>query len=203
MAILLLRSFLKNESNFFHKSKHIIQCFQVHFCGNHAHVDIIKNNYNFTPSRLYFYTILTLMTSQMAILLQSAILKRQSNFVYNSLHIKGGFQMQFYGNQAHVGRIKNDFTPLSLYFYTILTLMTSQMAILLSSAILKNESNSFHISICICITRCCKKHRMHIFINNQFTNSTGREARPVAGEKNIFLWRRKGESETNKCQKLC
>ena len=79
----------------------------------------------------------------MAILIERAILKNESNFFHNSMHITGCFQVQFYGKHAHVGITKYDFHPPRLYFYTILTLMTSQMAILLQRTILKNESIFF------------------------------------------------------------
>ena len=78
------------------------------------------------------------MTSQMVILVQRTMLKIESNFFHNSIHIIECFQVQFYGNHVNVGRTKNDFNPKKLYFYTILTLMTSQMAILIQRAILKN-----------------------------------------------------------------
>ena len=57
----------------------------------------------FTPQGCDFYTILTLMTSQVAILVQRAMLKIKSNFFHNSIHIIGCFQVQFYGNHVHVG----------------------------------------------------------------------------------------------------
>ena len=52
--------------------------------------------------QLYFYTILTLMTSQMAILLKWAILKNGPNFFHNPKYILGCCQEEFYGNKAYV-----------------------------------------------------------------------------------------------------
>ena len=152
MAILVQKAILKIKSNIFHNSIHIIGCLQVYSNGNHVHVDGAKTD--FDPLRLYFYTILTIVTSQMAILVQRAILKNESNFFHNSLRIPGCCQGKFYGHHIHVCITKCDFHPPRLYFYTILTVMTSQMTILLLRAIIKNESNfSYHS---IHITGCCQ-----------------------------------------------
>ena len=140
MAILVQKAILKIKSNIFHNSTHIIGCLQVHFNVNYVHVDGAKND--FDPLRLYFYTILTIVTSQMAILVRRAILKNESNFFHNSLLITGCCQGKFYGHHIHVCITKCDFHPPRLYFYTILTVMTSQMTIFLLSAI-KKMSQTF------------------------------------------------------------
>ena len=60
------------------------------------------------------------------------------NFFHSSMNSTGCCQGELYGHHVHVGRTKYDFHPLRLYFYTILTVMTSQMTIFLWRAILKN-----------------------------------------------------------------
>ena len=107
MAILLKRSIRKNWSNFFHNSMYILGCCEEQFYGNHAHLG--RTKYDFPPPRLYFYTILTIMTSQMVILLKRAILKNCSNLFHNSIHIIGCWLVQFFGNHTHVSRTKTDF----------------------------------------------------------------------------------------------
>ena len=114
MAILVQRAMLKIKPNNFHNSIHIIECLQVPFYGNHVHVGGAKTD--FDPPRLYFYTILTIMTSQMAISIQRAILKNESNFFHNSIHIPGCCHGEFYGHHVHVGRTKYDFHPPRLFF---------------------------------------------------------------------------------------
>ena len=145
VSILVQRAMLKIKSNLCHNSIHITGCCQVQFYGLHVHVGGAKTD--FDPLRLYFYTILTIVTSQMAILVQRAILKNESNFFHNSINITECFQMQCFGKHGHVGITKYDFHPPRLYFYTILTLMTSQMAILLLRTILKKLVKKFHNSI--------------------------------------------------------
>ena len=110
----------------FHDSMYILGCCEEQFYSSHVHVG--RTKYDFPPPRLYFYTILLIVTSQMVILIK--------NF-HNSMYILGCCEEQFYGNHAHLARTKYDFPPPRLYFYTILTIMTSQMTILLKRAILK------------------------------------------------------------------
>ena len=78
----------------------------------------VEPKYDFPHPRLYFYTILTIMTSQMAILLKRAILKKLPNFFHNYMYILGCYEEQFYDNHAHLGRTKYDF-PLQDCIYTI------------------------------------------------------------------------------------
>ena len=136
MAILLKRGILQNLPNFFHNSMYLLRCCEEQFYGYNAHAG--RTKYDFSPPILYFYSILTIMTSQMVILDKRAILKNWLNFFHSSMYILGCCEEQFYGNPGHLGRTKYDFLPARLYFYTILTIMTSQMAILHKSAILKN-----------------------------------------------------------------
>ena len=63
-----------------------------------------------------FTLFLTIMTSQMAILLKRTILKNWPNFFHNSMYILVCFEEQFYGNHAYLGRTKYDFPPPRLYF---------------------------------------------------------------------------------------
>ena len=98
----------------------------------------------FRPPRLYFYTTLTLKPSQIVILVQSALLNIESNFFHKFICIIEFCPVQFYDNPGHVGRTKYDFPSPRLYFYTIFTIVTLQMAILLKRAILKNGPNIFH-----------------------------------------------------------
>ena len=114
-----------------------------------------RTKYDFPTPRPYFYTILTIMTSQMAIFLKRAILKNWPNFFHNYMYILVCCEEQFYGDHAHAGRTKYDFPLPRLYFYTILTIMTSQMAILLERVILKNWLKFFHNSMCI--WGCCEE----------------------------------------------
>ena len=114
MAILLKRSILKNWSNFFHNSMYILGCCEEQFYGDHAHAGWTK--YDFPPHRLHFYPISTHMTSQMAILLKRAILKKWPNFFNNSMYILGACEEQFYGDHTHLGRTKIWFPPSKIVF---------------------------------------------------------------------------------------
>ena len=89
-------------------------CCEEQFYGNHTYLG--RTKYDFPPHRLYFYTILTIMTSQIAILLKRAILKNLPNFFHNSMYILGCCKEQIYGNHAHLDRTKYDFPPPRLYF---------------------------------------------------------------------------------------
>ena len=106
----------KIDLNFFHSSMYILGCCEEQFYGNHAHLG--RTKYDFSPPRLYFYTILTIMTSQMVILLIRNIHKNCSNYFYNSIHIIGRWQVQCFGNHTHVSRTKNDF-PLQDCIFTL------------------------------------------------------------------------------------
>ena len=135
MALFLKTAILKNLPNFFHNSMYLLGCFEEQFYVDHAHAG--RTKYDFTPTRLYFYTIFTVMTSQMVIWLKRAIIKNLPNFFHNSMYILGCCEEQLYGNHAHLGRTKYDFPPPLLYFYTILTITTSQMFILRKKEIVK------------------------------------------------------------------
>ena len=79
---------------------YILGCCEEQFYGDHVHAG--RTKYDFPPQRLYFYTILTIMTSQMAILLKRVILKNEPNSFPNSMYILGCCEEQFYGGQAYV-----------------------------------------------------------------------------------------------------
>ena len=115
MAILIQRAILKNKSNFSHNFINITGCFQVQIYGKHAHVGITK--YDFHPLRLFFYTILTLMTSQMAILLQRTILKNESKLFHNSTHIIGCCQVQYDGNHVYLSSTTNNFRLRGIFLH--------------------------------------------------------------------------------------
>ena len=117
IAIFLKRTILKNWTNLFHNSMYILGCCQEQFYGDHVHAG--RTKYDFPPQRLYFYTILTIMTSQMAILLERVILKNWLNFFHSSMYIWGCCEEQFYGDHARAGWTKYDFPPHRLYFYLI------------------------------------------------------------------------------------
>ena len=138
-------SFSKIDQTFFHNSMYILGVCEEKFYGDHAHAG--RTKYDFPPPRLYFYTILTIMTSQMVILLNRAILKNWPNFFHNSMCILGCCEEQFYGNHDYLNRTKYDFPHPRLYFYSILTIMTSQMVTLLRRASSKIAQNFFHTSI--------------------------------------------------------
>ena len=135
IAIFLKRTILKKWTNLFHNSMNVLGCCEEQFYGDHVHAG--RTKYDFLPPRLYFYTILSIMTSQMAILLERVILKNWINFFHSTMYIWGCCEEQFYGDHSHAGWTKYDFPPHRLSFYPISTHMTSQMAILPKRAILK------------------------------------------------------------------
>ena len=91
-----------------------------------------------------FYTILTIMTLQMAILLKQGHPQKLTK-LFSQLHVylrmlRGATLWQ--PRPCRQNQIW--FPPQRLYFSTILTIMTSQMAILFKRAILKHYQTFFH-----------------------------------------------------------